>query len=147
MVLAVCLTSASLTTLGGPARIIKVLPHHLDQAGRASRSPSLYERDAYQAHLRRNPSLCSGLRFDVQWKAKPAAAAQLKLRLELLTSTRPKHQPLVLEKPLVAKTRWARWSALSLTGEAFRQAGDIIAWRASLWDGERLLAEQRSFLW
>jgi len=147
MLLALCLTSAGLTALAGPARIIKVLPHHLDQAGRASLSPSLYERDAYQAHLRRNPSLCSGLRFDVQWKARPSVAANLKLRLELLTRTRPKRQPLVLEKPVVAKTRWSRWTALSLTGEAFRQAGDIIAWRASLWDGERPLAEQKSFLW
>lgn len=147
IVLALCLTSASLSTVAGPARIIKVLPHHLDQEGRASRSPSLYERDAYQALLRRSPSLCSGLRFDVQWKTRPSAGAQFKLRLELLTTTRPKQQPLVLEQSVAAKTRWSRWSALSLTGGAFRQAGEIIAWRVTLWNGEQLLAEQKSFLW
>ena len=37
------------------ARITKVLPHLLDDKGRHTLSPSLYERDAYQAELRKNP--------------------------------------------------------------------------------------------
>jgi hypothetical protein len=32
-------------------------------------------------------------------------------------------------------------------GEEFRSGGRVSAWRVSLWDGDRLLAEKRSFLW
>ena len=45
------------------AKIIKVLPHLLDRDGRHTLSPSLYERDAYQAILRAHPIQRSALRF------------------------------------------------------------------------------------
>src|SRR5687767_7610829 len=48
------------------ASLKKVLPHYVDNQGRHMLAPSLYERDAYQAHLRRNPELRAGLQFDVQ---------------------------------------------------------------------------------
>src|SRR5258706_6833202 len=63
------------------ARIVKVLPHFLDQAGRHSLHPSLFERDGYQGHLRTHPELCSGMRFDVQWKAHKLQNARLKLEI------------------------------------------------------------------
>ena len=62
-------------------RIFKVLPHLIDREGKHALSPSLYERDAYQARLRANPQLRKGLRFDVYWKAKDAQA--LRLRVEM----------------------------------------------------------------
>jgi len=130
-----------------PARIVKVLPHRLDLRGRHAISPSLYERDAYQAYLRRNPKECSGLRFDVQWKAKLDKPAELKLRLEVLTSQGSGSKPLVLEQAVTARSRRSKWSALTLAGEEFRRVGEPVAWRASLWDQDRLLAEQKSFLW
>src|SRR5690606_39577936 len=76
---------AAMTTSATAAttRIIKVLPHFIDHKGRHSLSPSLYDRDAYQAHLRANPELRSGLRFDVHWKAKTAQHENLTLRVEL----------------------------------------------------------------
>ena len=49
-----------------------MLPHYLDKEGRHTLSPSLYERDAYQAILRQNPEKRGGMRFDVQWKARGA---------------------------------------------------------------------------
>ena len=107
----------SASALGGEAatgRIIKVLPHLLDRDGRHTLSPSLYERDAYQAFLRKNPEQCSGLRFDVHWKAKRVAGTRLLLRVD---------------------------------GDSYRKVGEVIAWRATLWEGDRLVAEQKSFLW
>src|SRR5258706_13062854 len=59
----------------------QVLPHYLDLEGRQSIRPSLYDRDAYQAKLRRNPKERSGMRFDVQWRAR--GAGESKLRVEL----------------------------------------------------------------
>lgn len=32
-------------------------------------------------------------------------------------------------------------------GEEFRSGGHVSAWRASLWDGDQLVAEKKSFLW
>ena len=129
------------------AKIIKVLPHYLDREGRISLSPSLFERDAYQALLRQDRKLCSGLRFDVQWKAKLATTTQLKLRLELVTPTVSRARPLVLEQPVRPRALGSRWSRVALEGEAFRTAGEVTAWRVSLWHADQLLADQRSFLW
>src|ERR1700753_3529502 len=63
--------------------VYKVLPQFLDTNGLASVSPSLYDRDAYQAILRRNPEKRAGLRSAVQWKAKAPDTTALKLRVEM----------------------------------------------------------------
>src|SRR5215469_3847216 len=64
-------------------RVIKVLPQFLDLQGRRSLSPSLYDRDAYQAQLRKHPEQRSAICFSVQWKAHGAEYVPLKLRVEL----------------------------------------------------------------
>ncbi|PYJ84085.1 MAG: hypothetical protein DME22_14055 [Verrucomicrobia bacterium] len=127
------------------ARIIKVLPHLLDNEGRHTLSPSLYERDAYQAFLRKNPDKCSGLRFDVQWKVQAADWSQLRLRVEIRGSKESK--PLVLDQPARRNHWYSRWSSLTLDGESYQKVGDVISWRATLWEGDKPLAEQKSFLW
>src|SRR2546425_9231499 len=71
------------SAVAAPAKVIKVLPHYLDREGRHALSPSLYDRDAYQAVLRRNPEQRSAIRFDIQWRARAASSDNLKLRLEL----------------------------------------------------------------
>jgi hypothetical protein len=141
LVCAVCSTHAA------SARIKKVLPHYLDKEGRHTLAPSLYERDAYQARLRHNPSERSALRFDVNWKAVGVRNSNLKLRLAVRGSKGNLASPLVLETPVKARTRFGRWSALTLKGEPYENVGEIIAWHATLWDGETMLAEQKSFLW
>src|SRR5881397_3758387 len=93
-------------------RIIKVLPHLLDREGRHSLSPSLYERDAYQAFLRKNADLCSGLRFDIQWKAKRVAGTQLLLRVEIRGGTEAR--PVVLEQSSRRDRSYSRWNSLRL---------------------------------
>src|ERR1051326_1208519 len=82
----------------GSAKILKVLPQYLDEEGRHALSPSLYERDAYQYFLRKNPSKRGGLRFDVNWKAKGSKSETLILRLELRSSGHDLSQPTVLER-------------------------------------------------
>jgi hypothetical protein len=141
---------AASTASGAAARILKVLPHFLDREGRHSLSPSLYDRDAYQARLREHPELRSGMRFDVQWRARTGRPATLKLRLELRGSTRG---DLPTQTTLETPVRVGRsgvgggWAQLRLTGEDYRNFGDLTAWRATLWEGETLLAEEKSFLW
>ena len=39
------------------------------------------------------------------------------------------------------------WSTFTVAGDDFLKGGPISAWRVSLWDGDRLLAERKSVLW
>ncbi len=139
----------ALPTFGATGRVIKVLPEFLDQQGRTSLSPSLYERDAYQAQLRKDPKKRAGLRYYVQWKTKGAIWQPLRLRLELrgvAEGNLPKE--LVIDEALVNKrTRFTRWTEVTLSAEQYRHLGEVTAWRVTLWEGNQLLGEQRSFLW
>jgi hypothetical protein len=148
LLVAVLLASLTASVHAAEATIIKVLPHYLDAEGRHTLAPSLYERDAYQAHLRKNPELRKALRFDINWKSpREFRKTDLVLRLEFLTSNSETGKPTVINTP-VKGTGWSGgWTAVSLTPEQFKQAGKIISWRATLWHGELQLAEQRSFLW
>lgn len=131
----------------GTGRVMKVLPHYLDERGRHTLDASLYERDAYQAFLRDHPETIQGIRFDVQWKGRNLDDTNLTLRVELSSAREGRIERRVLERP-VRRDRWfASWSALELTGEEFDRLGTLLAWRASLWEGDRMLASQESFLW
>ncbi len=129
------------------ARILKVLPHYLDHESRHTLSPSLYERDAYQAHLRQHPSQQSALRFDVQWKTRSRTRERLTLRVEILSGGSGSASVTTIESQVAAPRFRSRWTSLLLTGQEFQKLGSLGAWRATLWDGSILLAEQKSFLW
>jgi hypothetical protein len=126
-------------------RIVKVLPHYLDLEGHHALSPSLYERDAYQAKLRNSPSLCSGLRYDIQWKA--LGATNPRLRVEIRTPKTPAGNPKVFEQPVRSRSLFRRWSSVTIQGNDFQELGSIVAWRVLLLQGDRVLSEQKSFLW
>jgi hypothetical protein len=128
-------------------RVIKVLPQFLDLKGRHALSPSLYDRDAYQAYLRAHTNNISGMRFAVQWKGS-SASAPLKLRVEIRGITHGDLPPkIVLEREVKPGGWFSHWESLPLVGEDYKKIGEVTAWRASLWDGDKLLSEQKSFLW
>ncbi|MFZ0826273.1 MAG: hypothetical protein WAO02_02515 [Verrucomicrobiia bacterium] len=128
-------------------RVIKVLPLFLDARGRDAVSPSLYDRDAYQFYLRVHTNEISAMRFDVLWKAADAGDAKLKLRLELRSvSTNSLPRQTTLEQT-VTPGYFSRWTALTLDGPDYKNFGELIAWHATLWSDDRLLGEQKSFLW
>src|SRR5438045_8010970 len=108
---------SSLMLHAGPAKILKVLPQYVDLDGRHSLAPSLYGRDAYQAILRKYPEKRSGLRFDVNWKAKRQDSEKLLLRIELRGSGRDVSEPIVLERPVRPAKFFSTWSSLVLEGE------------------------------
>ena len=143
-----CLMAAAVSAEPATGRVMKVLSHYLDLKGRHTLSPSLYQRDVYQAQLRQHPEQRSALRFDVQWKAKGADTAQLRLRVELRGVVKGGlPQKLVLEQPVKRGKWFSTWSALTLSGSEYKAFGELTSWRVTLWDGERLLGEQKSFLW
>ena len=118
-----------------------MLPHWLDLQGRHTLSPSLLERDAYQAKLRADRTLCSGIRFDVKWAKNTSGTVKLQLELRVTGEAKP-----IVRELAVKPSRRGGWDAVTLDGDAFRAMGKIIAWQVLLLDGDIELAERRSFL-
>jgi len=143
LTLGLFLTARAADTATG--RVVKVLPFLLDEQGRIAKSPSLFDRDAYQAELREHPKLVYGVRYDVQWSAKNAAT--LKLRVELRGTDHTDLPRLKTLETEVTPGYFRQWSSLTLGAEEYKSFKGITAWRATLWDGNRLLGEQKSFLW
>ncbi|HIM67750.1 MAG TPA: hypothetical protein EYM45_04220 [Verrucomicrobia bacterium] len=132
----------STTDAARPGKISKVLQHWLDLQGRHTLSPSLLERDAYQAKLRADRTLCSGIRFDVKWAKNTSGTVKLQLELRVTGKAKP-----IVRELAVKPSRRGGWDAVTLEGDAFMAIGKIIAWRVRLLDGDIELAERRSFLW
>src|SRR2546423_10679205 len=143
-----CSLAAALPTFAATGRVMKVLPHFLDQQGRAALSPSLYDRDAYQAVLREHPEKRSGLRFDMQWKTKGAVWSDLKLRVELRgVAQGDAAKQMILEQELPGGGLFSHWTSMTLIGDEYKAIGEVTAWRVTLWEGDEQLGEQKSFLW
>jgi hypothetical protein len=143
--LVIVLFGAATSLQAAEARIVKVLPHLLDSKGRNALAPSLFERDAYQAHLRDFPEKVSALRFDVQYKA--GGRDPLVLRIEVRGSKMAVNHSRIFETDVKPHRFFSSWGALHLDKKTYDEIGNIVAWRATLWrDGEQI-AEQLSFLW
>jgi hypothetical protein len=144
-VVLVCALWTATSVQAAATRLVKVLPQFLDQKGRVALNPSLYERDAYQFQLRTHPEQRSGLRFAVQWKSRDLK--QARLRIEMRGNRANTGTTATLEDTVRFRGFFSTWSVVALTGERYREFGELSAWRATLWDGENLVAEQTSFLW
>ncbi len=149
LLLSLCIFLAvALSAEAATGRVMKVLPQLLDLQGQHAISPSLYDRDAYQAYLRLHPTNVSGMRFAIQWKGRAAGGTPLKLRVELRGSAQGHRMARTLPEKEVKPGGWfSHWTFIPFTGEDYQQAGGVTAWRVTLWDGDRLLSEQKSFLW
>jgi len=132
---------------GVTGRVVKVLPFLVDQQGRVATSPSLYDRDAYQAYLREHTTNVTAMRIDVLWKATKAPEAKLKLAVELRGMTTNSVPRLTTLETNVAPGRFRQWTAMPLAGADYKDFGKVVAWRVTLWNGPELLSEQKSFLW
>ena len=128
-------------------RVSKVLPHFLDAQGRHSLSPSLFDRDAYQVKLRQHPELRSGIRFDVNWRVRSVTSATFKLKVELRGIAKGNLPRLKSLEQEVKGGVGARWTGLTLGGDDYKDFGEVTAWRVTLWDGEQMIGEEKSFLW
>jgi hypothetical protein len=98
--------------------------------------------------LRQNPQKRSGMLYEVHWKAKGKVSAPLRLQLEvrgMAEGNLPRQ--FVLKKAVRSGGWFGHWTGLVLSGQQCKELGEVTAWRVSLWEGERLLGEQESFLW
>lgn len=140
-------TLGLLTTATAADHIVKVLPFLLDAQGHDSTSPSLFDRDAYQAQLRQNTNAVSAIRCAVLWNAEKSPSEKIRLRAELRAVGErgvPKLKTLETE---VTPRFFRQWTSLTLGGEEYKKFGAVVAWRVTLWRGDRQLDEKKSFLW
>lgn len=145
LILLLCFTMCAAAS-AATGSVIKVLPQFLDLKGRSAISPSLYDRDAYQAYLREHTNDISGMRFAVEWKAH--GTGDLKLRVEIRGVAQGDLPPnLVLEQPVKPGIFFSHWAYLRVKRDDYKRIGEVTAWRATLWDGDKLIGEQKSFLW
>ena len=143
-----CLLTLTARTVGAAdGKVIKALPQFLDAQGRSALSPSLYDRDAYQAYLRKHPGERAALRLAVQWKAGGVDWSRVKLRAELRGVTGNSITNITLEMPVKKNGLFSSWTDFKIEGEDYRKFGDLAAWRVTLWEGDKQLAELQSFLW
>jgi hypothetical protein len=131
----------------GEGRVIKVLPQFLDSKGRHALSPSLYERDAYQFILRKSPTKRAALRLAIQWKAKNVDWSKLRLRAEMRGLIEDNLHSVTLEEPVKKTGHFSNWAELKIEGAAYRDFGQLMAWRVTLLEGDRQLGQMQSFLW
>jgi hypothetical protein len=130
------------------AHVYKVLPQFLDEQGRDSLTPSLYDRDSYQSFLTHHPDKRSGMRFAVEWNAAVTQTNEWKLRVELRGVPEGKRaKATTLELPLAPHKGFRRWDYMLFKGDDYKAFGEVTAWRVTLWDGDQQLDEQKSFLW
>lgn len=147
VLLTALLLAAAIPVSAASGKVAKVLPFFLDQKGRHALSPSLYDRDAYQSQLRKNPDQRSGMRFDVLWRAPDAFNPTVKVRLELrgvAEGNLPRQTKL---EEAVKHGSGSAWTSLRLSREEYKKLGEVTAWRVTLWDGDQMVGEQKSFLW
>lgn len=150
LVISLVLLGSLVTALAGDAvtgRVVKVLPFFLDLKGHSALSPSLYDRDAYQAYLRRHVHQRSAIRFDVLWKTSKAGDAKLKLQVELRGITKDGMPSQTTLEQTVTPHYFRHWDSMTLAGGDFKNFGELVAWRVTLWADNQMLGEQQSFLW
>ncbi len=125
--------------------IVKVLPHYLDADGRHSDGPSLLHRDVYQIKLRDEPELINALRFDIKWRGGGPGVEIAELRVEV-RSSKAGVSPQVFQQQIKPSGR-ANWTGVLVSAEEYKKIGKMESWRATLLVGDKVLAEQKSFLW
>jgi hypothetical protein len=131
----------------GQGSVVKVLPQLLDQRGRQTLSPSLYERDAYQLRLRKDPALRGGARLAVQWKAKKVDWSKLTLRAEMRCLLEADLHTVTMEEPAIKHGWFSSWAEFRIEGADYKNFGQLVAWRVTLWEGDRQIGALESFLW
>ena len=76
--------------------------------------------------------------FYVRWRPRTVTLVKLEYRQIA--------KPTVIGEQTYVPNRDAS-TLFQVRGEEFRSGGSVSAWRVSLWNGDQLVAEKKSFLW
>ena len=84
--------------------------------------------------------------FYVRWRPAPTSRSGPKSISLVKFEYRQVAKPNVIREQTYVPRQDAV-NVFQVQGEEFRSGGSVSAWRVSLWDGDQLVAEKKSFLW
>jgi hypothetical protein len=84
--------------------------------------------------------------FYVRWRSAPASRLGTGKISQVKFEYRQIGKPDVIGEQTYTPHRDTA-NVFTVRGEEFRSGGSVSAWRVSLWDGDHLVAEKKSFLW
>ncbi len=102
---------------------------------------------SYQYSLRHEPNRQSGGRFHIKWRA-PKGSTQVRLVLDVRGLT-PANETVrdTLSESFADMDGWAEWTTLDIKERQFKRLGEIMAWRVTIYSGDRVMAELPSGNW
>jgi hypothetical protein len=136
------------TVSRGGFAILKVNRTLFDNKGYETKEVGeLKEEAVYQYELRHHPELQRGARFHIKWKA-PRGSAPFRLVLDVqgLTADNVSTRG-TFTQDYPEHDGWAEWATMDISGKEFKRLGTIMAWRISLYKGDRVMAELPSGNW
>lgn len=127
----------------------KVNHEFLDLEGNATGIIGSFAAKArYQREIE-STSQVSGMRFHVLWKAESSPSKGLTVKLETRgldgNSGKETRQFWVKSYPIGSSLDGT--TVFDITGESWKKQGKMMAWRATLLQGDAVMAERKSFLW
>jgi hypothetical protein len=87
------------------------------------------------------------LRVEVEYKAKGFDWEKTKLRAELRGLVTNVIETVTLEAPVKKSGLFDNWAEFNINGDQYKKFGELVAWRVTLWEGDRQVSQQQSFLW
>jgi hypothetical protein len=99
----------------------------------------------YQKEIESTPQV-TGMRFHVMWGAPSENPITVKLETRGVDGDTGKEtrQSWIKSYPIDADRGT---TVFDITGESWKKQGKMMAWRATLLQGEQVMAERKSFLW
>ena len=124
-----------------------MLPHYLDDQGRHTLSPDLFQRDAYQEYLFQNPEVVSTVRYDAFWGAFASKQGPDTVRLDLRGTRNGEPTDHSIEAAVADNRRGRKWVGVTVSPEDYAGIGRVVAWRLVASKDGQEVETARSFLW
>ena len=137
--------------LGGTKgyKISKVNVEYVDAQGNTTSAiGDQVEKARYQRQLERSGKY-SAIRYYILWKAPSTPTPDLAIKLEARgMDAESGHESVeTLTKTYPQKDHFSGWATLDIQGEALKKFGRPRAWKATILQSNRAMAERKSFTW
>jgi len=129
-------------------KIAKVNVEFLDEQGdETSAFGDLVEKARYQRKLERSNKYIA-IRYHILWRAPSTPTPDLAVKLEARGMDKTGRETTeTLTKSYPQKDHFSGWAVLDIRGDALKNFGKPMAWKATILRGGQPMAERKSFTW
>jgi len=130
-------------------KISKVNVEYVDAQGNTTSAiGDQVEKARYQRQLEHSGKY-SAIRYYILWKAPSTPTPDLAIKLEArgMDVESGREGVETLTKTYPQKGHFSGWAILDIQGEALKKFGRPRAWKATILQGNRSMAERKSFTW